>query len=385
MDQHLLKREPMSRSIAITALLAVATVPASAAAYNPIEVHRWIARQAVAHLDATYPGQYEEARAYVEAIASGAEHEDDGFLDGDTDPTTVRLMRHFYRPVDLAGLSVEPFGSFPNSYEWGGTPNLQNEWGWDDAYARYAEGDIEAAYFAIGHVVHLVSDLTVPAHVHLDEHGPPYGDDYEGYCTNMTQNQFESMLPLPPAGTPVTDYADIRELWQATAMASYWRNMYPGQLAEIDAPAGVLADMFGDALSYNYLAETWKIDGVGNLGSAFVEEEPGVYYFSKLTGTPAMDRVGFDPHDATSMAFGNAGDGPMVERIADDMIPLAILSSAAAIKLFIDSKPTVDESDDEDPVDPAEASGCNSTGSNGSPLGLLVFLSLAFFFRFRRN
>ena len=377
---------PMNRRLIAATLAACVFAPATASAYNPIEVHRWIARQAVAHLDATYPGQYEEAREFIEAIAAGAEHEDDSFLDGDTNPTTVRLMRHFYRPVDLSGLTVEPFGSFPNSYEWGGAPNLQNEWGWDDAYENYKNGDREAAYFAIGHIVHLVSDLTVPAHVHLDEHGPPYGDDYEGYCTDMTENQYNSMLPFPAAGTPVPDYADIAELWQATAMASYYRNLYPGDLSVIDEAAGTLAAMFGDELSYDYFSSNWKIDGVGSLGSAFVEEEPGHYYFEQLDGTPAIDRINFDAADATTFAFGPADERAMVERVAEDMIPLAVLSSAAAIKLFIDSKPTVDEEVEDVDDDSTDSSGCRiAAGSDSAPLIALIFGFALFSLRRRRN
>jgi len=43
---------------------------------------------------------------------------------------------------------------------------------WDIACEYYNKGDKPRAFVALGHIVHLVSDLHVPAHVHNDPHGP---------------------------------------------------------------------------------------------------------------------------------------------------------------------------------------------------------------------
>ncbi len=43
---------------------------------------------------------------------------------------------------------------------------------WKLAYRFYANGKKSRAYYALGHIVHLISDLHVPAHVHNDIHGP---------------------------------------------------------------------------------------------------------------------------------------------------------------------------------------------------------------------
>ena len=370
----------MSRGPGLLALAAALAVPGLAEAYNPVEVHPWIARQAVAHLVATYGDKYQEAYEYVDAIARGAHHEDDVFLDGDTDPKTVRLMRHFYRPIDRAGLSLESFGDFINSYQWGGAVNEQNRWGWDDAFAYYAAGDLEEAYFALGHIVHLLSDLTVPAHVHLDDHGPPYGDDYENYCTEMTENQHESMLPIPVRGTPVPEAADLEALWQATALAAYWRNSYPGTLDREAGPSGALVEMFGDAVEFSEFAQNWTIEGVGELGKGFHEHQPGHFYFEQLDATPALDRTNYDPAAAEQIELGPT-DRSMAAHLADDMIPLAILASAAAIKMFIDSDPRIDPQTDpgagEGDGEGTETAGCSaSSGAGDAGLSVLLVISL---------
>lgn len=353
--------------------------PRRARAYDPSHTHRWIARKAVEHLVALYPGQYDELLAYVDQVAAGAEHEDDLILDGDTDPTTARVMRHFYRATDGLGLS---YGGtdFPSSYVWGVVGSEQNEWDYGDALAAYQRGDKEAAYFIIGHIVHLVSDLTVPAHSHLDAHGPPTGDDYEGYCSSQMQSEFDGALPTPAPRTPLPVVADLEELWVATASASYWRNMYPGDLSSEKA-AGVLVEMFPD-IEVDWLSGEWKIPGVGTLGSAFIEEQPGWFYFAKNGAVPAVDKIEFDAYDPMNPLFAaNDGGEVMTARMAEHLIPVAIVHSAAALKIFADEAaalPPLDDSEEPaDMLEPSDAGGCRTaSGATGGAALLIAFAVL---------
>lgn len=45
---------------------------------------------------------------------------------------------------------------------------------WNLAADYYAKGDAPRAFYALGHAVHLVQDMHVPAHVHNDPHGPTF-------------------------------------------------------------------------------------------------------------------------------------------------------------------------------------------------------------------
>lgn len=91
-------------------------------------------------------------------------------------------MAHFYDPrqKNNPGLSLL-----------GGEINFQSALEriityWKTAAALYKSGDESRAFYALGHLVHLVCDLHVPAHVHNDPHGPTFIlgklDSVEQWC-----------------------------------------------------------------------------------------------------------------------------------------------------------------------------------------------------------
>ncbi|RMH39506.1 MAG: hypothetical protein D6689_16410 [Deltaproteobacteria bacterium] len=363
--------------IALAAAVAAASAPPRAAAYDNHFTHRWITRQAAALLAAAYPGRYDELVAYVDAVAAGADHEDDLILDGDDDPTTLRVMRHFFRPTDGAGLFMNG-RQFPNSYEWAIVPSDENAWDWSDGIAAYARGDVEEAYFVLGHVVHLIQDATVPAHTHLDVHGPPNGDDYEAWCTAQMTDEFTSALPLPPPGAAIPEFADPLDAWMATASASYWRALYPGTLVGTERAEGVLADMF-PSIRWSWLSEQWTISEppVGALDEDFFEHEPGYFYFKNAEYAARVDRAAFDPRDPRAARFEpNAAGAPMTELLARDLVPVAILHSAGVMKLYLDEAYAA-APDGEPPPDPTPApaaSGCRAAGTGSAGAAWLAVL-----------
>jgi len=356
---------------------ALALHPATSSAYDHQHTHRWLTRMAIERLLAAYPDRYPELVAYLERVVAGSEHEDDLILDNDGDPTTFRLQRHFYRPTDGAGLTMSG-KTFVSSYQWGILPSDQNPWAWDDAMAAWQRGDLDEAFFALGHVTHLIEDLTVPAHVHLDVHGPPDGDDYEDYCSSMTSSEYDSLLPLPPEGAPIPDFQSPYHAWQATANASFYRNLYAGDLSDTSAPTGRIAEMF-PSLSWSWFSEQWSISDppVGSLGSDFWEELPGYYYFKDTEHAAAVDVAEFDPADPRASRFATSGGAPMVELMARDLIPVAVLDAAGVIKMFLDQAGPPPSTDPTDPTDPndGEAAGC-SAGGAAAPWLLLAALLL---------
>lgn len=351
-------------SLIASTLVAVTALPGLAHAYDQHWAHPWMTRMAAERLVAAYPGQYDELLEYLDDVAYGSREEDDFLRDGDDDPTTLRVMRHFYRPTDELGLT---YGGrlFPSSYEWAAIPSEGNEWDWGDGLRQYRKGELARAYTTLGHIVHLIQDATVPAHTHLDQHGPPSGDDYEDYVTSQMISETESLLPVPPAGAPIPEFPDPWEAWQATAWASYQANLFGGDLSDQDAPSGEIAVMFPD-LHWSWLSENWVISepDVGALGSDWFEEADG-FYFKNAEHAPA-------------------GGRPMVEEFADELIPIAILHTAAVMKLFLDQAYAQEpELPEEPPVVPAqESAGCAASGRAGSPL-LILFALLALFARRR--
>ena len=109
--------------------------------------------------------------------------------------TPTRWMNHFYNPVSGGGL----FGYLP-SKDWAQNSFFQSiEFGgnqtWEKALDSYVKNDKRSAFFALGHVLHLIEDATVPAHTRLDIH--PTGDPYESWVRdNIGKNIEFSVEPI---------------------------------------------------------------------------------------------------------------------------------------------------------------------------------------------
>lgn len=360
-------------------LAALASLPllvaGEAQAYDAENTHRWIAREAVKLLAETYPGEYDEALEHIEAIADGSSHEDDLYLDGDDDPKTLRVMRHFYHAPDAKGLSFDGV-EFPNSYEWNALDNEQNQWDYHDGLRAFQFGEFEEAYFIAGHTMHLIADLTVPAHSHLDDHGPPTGDNYEDHCTGRMVSQYEGTLRGPGPDAIIPAFLDLEDAFQKTANASYYRNMYPGNLSG-EAPTGVVADMFPD-MSTAWISGNWVIDGIGEEGEGFYQEQPGYYYFSRNLASPLVDIINYDASRPLDRQYAPIeSEAFMVERMADDLVPVAILHSASVLKMFIDEARKLPAKYTDSDLAPADEGGCNAAASASS--SALAFLFTFFF------
>lgn len=362
----------LARALLVTVMaLPLLGLTATAEAYDAENTHRWVAREAVKLLVATYPGEYDELLEYENEVAEGALHEDDLFLDGDTDPSTLRVMRHFYNATDRAGLT---FGgqTFPNAYEWNSEDTEENDWDYTDGMRAYQKGELSEAYFIAGHTVHLITDLTVPAHSHNDDHGPPDGDDYEDHCASRMISQYEGSLKAPPEGSFVPEFLDLADAFQKTADASYYRNLYPGYLGD-ESVDGIISKMFPE-MYRGVFSDAWEIDGVGSEGVGFYAERPGYYYFSKNDVASKYDIVNYDYRDPFDAKYGPIeSDAPMVERMADDLLPVAILHSAAVLKLFIDDARKLPKLNDKDEA-PSDDGGCNAAGSSKTPWSALMIL-----------
>lgn len=90
----------------------------------------------------------------------------------------LRWMNHFYNPVTQTGFK----GSFDSAKIWAKNANNQagfslGDQSWPRAIYNYQQGKEKEAFVALGHILHLLEDMTVPAHTRDDAH--PEGDPYE--------------------------------------------------------------------------------------------------------------------------------------------------------------------------------------------------------------
>ena len=152
---------------------------------NDQPVHEYIAEQALA----LYSN--DEIAAYFGQIRHGAAHEDqkDHVYDRTLACTTYTHFWDADKALDDA-VDSSPFcADGENAWQ-----KAQKLWGM--AVGEYASGDKDAAYEYLGHIAHLLADMTVPAHAHEDMHGPQIVEDdcYEDWMTraNAELNQPET-------------------------------------------------------------------------------------------------------------------------------------------------------------------------------------------------
>lgn len=154
------------------------------------------------------------------------------------DEPLVRTINHFYDPISGKGLNnknaelLAPFISILNpliksAKEWAQNTQAQSNFllefynnstlnpyarlvenpneisathTWDKAIYNYINGDIDGAFENLGHVLHLLEDMAVPAHTRNDHHLS--GDPYENWVTenigsNMnTANELTGFSPI---------------------------------------------------------------------------------------------------------------------------------------------------------------------------------------------
>jgi len=155
-------------------------------------VHEYVAGQALA----LYP---EIAHDWWQTIMDGAGHEDlhDHVWDIGWPCTT---NTHFW-DADDPDLNNPSDGSVsctsPNAWQ-----KAHVLWGM--ALGEYHSGDIATAYEYLGHVAHLLADMSVPSHAHEDPH--PYADAYEDWFTTqhtaLSSSEWDSLQEMGPVEIP---------------------------------------------------------------------------------------------------------------------------------------------------------------------------------------
>ena len=193
-------------------------------------VHQWIAQEAynyfVSQVEGSELGTYlgTISGSFITAnsdLLEGTFAEDRSNRDplfqgsGDPDPLDGPFMRHFCKGADGSELEYGLFWDiYDSAYE-------QGILIWDDYAKPDYPGNKPRAYYRFGHVVHLLSDMTVPAHVHNDEHplSEPYEDSiganewFKLWYFGCTRSSLGSVWEYPLS----VDYSDLRSIFYTTA------------------------------------------------------------------------------------------------------------------------------------------------------------------------
>ncbi|MCK4744863.1 hypothetical protein KAS41_02265, partial [Candidatus Parcubacteria bacterium] len=130
-----------------------------------------------------------------------------GSIEEDNDP---RYVNHFYNPKTGKGLNYEGF-EHKSAKEWAKNQNsATGDYSISAILENYRDGNLKRAYQGIGHILHLIQDMTVPAHTRNDAH--PWGDPFEEWAeqygnVNLEKVSFISVDNLDSAFDNLADYS----------------------------------------------------------------------------------------------------------------------------------------------------------------------------------
>jgi hypothetical protein len=217
--------------------------PASAQGYGS-GTHEMLTSEAITfynkHFDQKVPD------ALWAFLRDGSRREDD----------PPRWMNHFYDPVHERGLSpdnaIDPLldlGTWEISKAWAQDSKSQqklayspliatilsslqsgkiekylptSDFAWKEALRYQIQGDAEMAAFALGHILHLMQDMSVPDHTRNDAH--PGDSPYENYADQFTSQNPDKSLASRLISTPSTRCASLDACFDG--LAAYSNNNF---------------------------------------------------------------------------------------------------------------------------------------------------------------
>ncbi|MDI6792934.1 MAG: S8 family serine peptidase [bacterium] len=320
--------------------------------------HRWIVRRAADLVKDTLrqESHLDFEKEIKKALADGAQKEDE--------PVT-RAANHFYNPQTNSSYFVDLGSGNYTAIEWAsgdGAAGGYNEYDWTDAVRYYQQGKYTEAYNALGHVAHLLCDLAVPAHTHIDDHIG--GEDFEKYCEDQTPKEDQSNLPTARniISTSSSSGWFPADLFTDMAGESYNVNRYQATLEVNDAgtegwASGQLAEIFeikfhpGPGWTedeywelYNRMQDNPK--EIGKNGSAWTTDDwwecdwdDGYYYIENTS-------------DAYPYSGFYDGSKNLCQIYAAQLVPSAIQRTAGLLKYFYDYASTLPPIIDDEPDEP---------------------------------
>lgn len=215
--------------------------PVSVSAYE-IGTHAYLTNESFNLFNKNFPLQKisPELRDF---LVDGSRREDD----------IPRWMNHFYDPVNERGLvsdiSISPInvGNWDMSKIWAKDMESQNglmykvpatiasmlnavqkrkisaisdetDFTWQEAIRYYANGENEKAMFALGHVLHLIQDTSVPDHTRNDPHTS--GSPYEKYAGQFVLTSIDNNLAQRLEKKPIPIFSNLENYFNELAIYS---------------------------------------------------------------------------------------------------------------------------------------------------------------------
>ncbi len=226
-------------------ILSILIFPLNVFAYS-VGTHAFLTQELVEFYNQQFP-ERQIPEEFEDEIIEGSRREDD----------LVRWMNHFYDPVNNRGLTAVP-GNWLSSKEWSRSADEQvsalynpivnttiadllavtnpmalreTDFTWERAIQDYVKGDRERAFRALGQVLHLIEDASVPDHTRNDPH-PAFddhdalgtGSPYEIWTKNFNLSSPDNNLPNRLSGKKPVMLGNLEEYFDG--LATYSNNNF---------------------------------------------------------------------------------------------------------------------------------------------------------------
>jgi hypothetical protein len=162
-------------------------------------------------------------------VVAGAYDEDEAYYNPFNE--FMSYNRHFWDPERAYHVGIGGFDSGLNRahkyFSGGYGVNGKYDPAWSPAEGKrkgvkdqgaaylYAHGEKPKAYWYLGHMVHLLEDLTIPAHTHLWAHVVAWMDGYETYMTKAHRR-----WPVDASG-PIETFPSLLAMYRDTALKAH--------------------------------------------------------------------------------------------------------------------------------------------------------------------
>jgi hypothetical protein len=180
-------------------------------------VHQWIANEAYKYFASQVEGA--DMEAHLGSISNSFIANNNNLLEGtiaedqnSRDPLYDVLAYKAHFCASGEDINTGLLG-FPSAYQQ--ALNIWNNYAIPDY-----PGNKPRAFYRLGHVVHLLTDMTVPAHTHNDMHIPPDYDDYENNVVSYNGQFKWWYYGCTRAGDwhfPLSLHADLNSIFYRTA------------------------------------------------------------------------------------------------------------------------------------------------------------------------
>jgi antitoxin component YwqK of YwqJK toxin-antitoxin module len=253
------------------------------------------------------------------------------------EPELPMGLRHFYDPVSgtryLTDWVPDKFANPKmDAVTWAFSKD--NKYSYDNGITYFRTGMLMSdeksaseyyakAWRSVGEAMHLVSDMTVPAHVRNDGH--PFNEPYEAYCNNgQAVKKYKDMPNMAPIIIEDGDTRNINIRILMTDLA-FWTN---SNFFSYDTTPVLIKDSYGNVVVRSQYPYNELPDG---------DYRKNQYVYHPAYGVK-MAKVSYvtytDKENGTYKA-GMTIDDKVLEDQASLLIPASIRASAAVLDTFL--------------------------------------------------